>query len=174
MYVPVVAGYENEFGTRTLFPQIYLYDRDAGANYEYSTTTTKWIVSGDWNFITDTLTIQSDANLIALRIYSNQSATATTNATYVIVDDVVITDISCPTDRFISTTIPDSPNLSMQSIGLNMIQKAAAAPTDVHQTYAVGDIIWKITPTTGAAPGWVCTTGGAGGTAVFTEMANLD
>jgi hypothetical protein len=39
--------------------------------------------------------------------------------------------------------------------------------------WAVGDIIRKETPTAGASPGWVCTTAGSGGAAVFKAMASI-
>lgn len=51
---------------------------------------------------------------------------------------------------------------------------ATSAPaTDIGVLYVVGQMILKANAAAGALPGWVCTTAGAGGTAVFKAMANL-
>lgn len=51
-----------------------------------------------------------------------------------------------------------------------------AAPTS-GLSYNVGDFVWNVTPTpssgnTAMVSGWVCTTAGAGGTAVFQPLTN--
>ena len=48
-----------------------------------------------------------------------------------------------------------------------------AVPAWSEWTWSVGDRIRYINAAAGAAPGSQCTTGGAGGTAVFKAMAHL-
>jgi hypothetical protein len=59
---------------------------------------------------------------------------------------------------------------------MDMRMTAARAATIIADTklqFSVGDIIWYTDATAGGVPGIYCTTGGAGGTAVFRNMAPL-
>jgi hypothetical protein len=58
----------------------------------------------------------------------------------------------------------------------NELAYATSPPASVGAgiTYTTGQVIWKKDVAAGGPPGWLCTTGGAGGTAVFKEMADLD
>ena len=171
VYVPAI--YTNDL-SRASRPLVVLYSADAAANIVRSSLDRGMLIAGQWNFFSRTVTIQNDATIVGLIVSPNYTGTATTTDYYIIVDDITVTDATINMDRLVNTTLPEYSGMSSHSSGGNMIMRMASAPTDVDQTYAVGDIVWKTTPTTGAAPGWVCTTGGAGGTAVFTEMGNLD
>lgn len=58
-------------------------------------------------------------------------------------------------------------------IGQNFHVYDSAAPTDADTYWLRGDVVWNTAPSAGGSPGWVCTTSGAGGTAVFRNMAAL-
>ena len=67
---------------------------------------------------------------------------------------------------------------SVQLIPVNFQQYSAAPtgsgpPYSSGNTWRVGDKVYNTGVTSSTNPGWVCTTAGAGGTAVFTAMPNL-
>lgn len=55
------------------------------------------------------------------------------------------------------------------SLGPNKIAWDEAAPTS--GTWVQGDVVWKVNPSAGGEPGWVCTAGGTPGT--WKAMGNL-
>ena len=69
--------------------------------------------------------------------------------------------------------IVDSELNQCANFGGRMVMRSGSAPTDPDQTFEVGDQVWKFTVAAGGSPGWVCTTAGIGGVAVFKAMANL-
>jgi hypothetical protein len=65
----------------------------------------------------------------------------------------------------------DSDIIQTVGLGGRMNMRSDSAPTDVDQTFEVGDEVTKFTIAAAGSPGWFCTTGGAGGTAVFKAKA---
>jgi hypothetical protein len=69
--------------------------------------------------------------------------------------------------------ITDSDLIQTIGLGGRMMMRSDAAPTDPEMTYEVGDEVTKWTVAAGRSPGWFCTTGGVGGTAVFKAKSAL-
>jgi hypothetical protein len=171
IWVPEMAGYENS-ASRTILPNIILTSSvGANTNSTYQSAA-KYFQAGRWNFYTDKLTVQDDATSLYLQIYSNHSGTSN-EVNYIYVDDIQIVEGNVPEAEMINTTFQDAPHLSATIQNRKLILSANAAPTDVDQIFADGDQVWKKTTVAGESPGWICTTGGAGGTAVWAPMPVL-
>lgn len=131
-------------------------------------------VRGAWNLISATATIPADCTDFSINLYIIRNSGTTTGNEYLVADSVyLIEGDGGQTLAVKNGWITDSELNPCQNAGGRMVLRADSAPTDVDQTYAVGDQVWKLTAVAAASPGWVCTTGGAGGTAVFKAMANL-
>lgn len=114
----------------------------------------------------DTLRIISKTNFL-----SDYVAISDTSSMF---DDVNLTLKEVPIQRVINSTIPDAPSLNTKVEGGKLRIIDSAVPTDVAQYYQVGDIVWNNAPTAGGKIGWVCTTAGYGGTAVWKPFGAID
>jgi hypothetical protein len=175
VWVPEIPAYADPWegsATWTHYPSLMAGTYN-GAVYTLSTTNNHDTASGQWNFMTAEVDVTADSQYFTAIVYANQSGTAGTGAEYVVVDSITVVEATVPFSRQLNDDLVDSPLIP--SIGVNgkMVAYAAAAPTDPDMTYEAGDVVWSTAPAAGGSPGWVCTTGGVGGAAVWKAMANL-
>lgn len=173
IWVPDILAYDESVasGARQL-PALYIGDFD-GANAQTSAARNTGYKKGAWNFMeSDVITVQNDATRIDLTIYTNNNgAVNAAGGEFVVVDSVYIVEASTPYRRVLNDDVLDSPYIDAIGVAGRMIYYADAAPADANQVYAQGDRVHKLTPAAAASPGWVCTTAGAGGVAVFKAEA---
>lgn len=121
-----------------------------GSNYTYAT-----IISGGNNIYSNNIINSSTTN--SWRFFSDQSQSVFANNCY----DKVISYHSSftPFGTWLGNQGPDSVGMSQSS----------AIPTT--GTWAVGDVVWNTSPSSGQPAGWMCTVAGTPGT--WKAMANL-
>jgi hypothetical protein len=169
VYTPSIAAYPNS-GSRTILPGLVLSSFN-GSVVVSSTTNNTGATSGKWSFWVGEVAIQSDATDIFLAIYANNSATNADGTEYIVIDSVTICEVTVPASRQIMGDLRDSDMIYSKGVAGLMIAADTAAPTDVDQTYVIGDRVIKSNVAAAGSPGWICTTAGAGGTAVFKAEA---
>lgn len=175
VYVPNIAEYQNNDGSGLMpggaypGPLLQSYNGSVAVN---SSTKNNATARGQWNYVTAQVAVQADATIVSAIIYASQSSNAATGNEYLVIDEITLVDASVPIERQMRGDYTDSALLP-SFYGGRVELYADATPTDTDQIYEVGDKIWKLTPAGSASPGWICTTGGAGGTAVWNAMANL-
>ncbi len=170
VYVPAIAEYPND-NTRTRLPGILVQSYNGSVTVNSPTRNTL-AVAGDWNFMFNEVTVQEDATRIYAVIYVNHSAVLANGAEYLVPGELTICETIVPLSRQMAGDLIDHPSLP-KFVGGRMQAFGTAVPTDVDQTYEVGDIIWKSNVAAAGSPGWICTTAGVGGTAVWKAFANV-
>jgi hypothetical protein len=172
VFIPDIAEFSDDPATRTKFPSIFLTSSNGAVTVD-STNRNARGVKGQWQFMWNELAVQSDATQIILSAYVNQSANLANGNEYIVVDSIILAEANTPFERLMNDDLPDSPMVPTIGVSGSMITHASAAPSDPDQVYAVGDIVWNSAVAAGGSPGWVCTTSGVGGVAVFKAMANV-
>jgi hypothetical protein len=165
---------EETADSNTIYPAVTV--RNA-AGTVIGESTSGYALRAGWNFLHCTATIPASATEIRTEVWLNRSSNNTATNDYILVDSMFL----CPGDVWediYSGRIVQSPMCSGQVVGGNIVLRmtTAAAGTltaDTTQTFADGDTIWYTDPAAAGIPGVVCTTPGAGGTAVFSNMAAL-
>lgn len=171
IWVPDIAAFQKP--TNTALASINSASYNGSVNL-VSATQNNYFKAGEWNFfVSAPLTVQADATRLSINIYVNQSSATVDGSEFVVVDSILLTESTTPMERMINDDLIDSPMIDCTFNGGCMVYRADAVPTDTRQTFGTGDRVAKITPAAGGSPGWVCTTGGAGGTAVFKAESNL-
>lgn len=169
VWVPDIIEYDE--ANRDSHPGVRIVSYNGSVNVE-STDLSNKMVKGAWNFFNSSVAVQSDATRITVLLDANYTSGVATGNEYIVVDSISIVEDRVSLQRQMEGEYRDSPLLPAFTNG-RVELFASAAPTDTLQTYAVGDKVWKSNAAAGGSPGWVCTTAGAGGTAVFKAMANL-
>jgi hypothetical protein len=181
VYIPNLASMDASDGAAPTYPvqlEIRSYDSVTGETSIASSSSNRQIANG-WNFIHCTGTLHSLTDEVRIRVWVNNSSTATTGSSteYVVVDSLYL----CPGDVWrdiYEGRVVQSPLAAGDVIGGRLVVRmtSSAATTliaDTTQTFQVGDTIHYTDAASGGVPGIYCTTGGAGGTAVFRNMAAL-
>ncbi len=169
IWIPDIVEYDEV--ARDSWPDVIISSFNGSVSVS-SVTQSSRMVKGAWNYFFAPVTMQSDATRIDIALYANHDPSNATGNEYIIVDSITIVEAVTSLDYQMRGEVIDSPLITKFTTG-RMVDFGTAAPTDVDQTYAVGDQVWKTNAASGASPGWICTTAGVGGTAVFTAMGNL-
>lgn len=170
VWVPDIVEYDEEQGHPSK-PSITLSSYNGSATV-ISATANHHTAKGAWNYLVAEVSMQSDATRFDVNVYANQQSTNATGNEYLIIDEITVVEATCSEERQMNGDFRDSLALPGFVQG-RMVYFAASVPTDAQQTYGVGDQVWRPDAAASASPGWVCTTAGAGGSAVFKAMANL-
>jgi hypothetical protein len=137
------------------------------------TSTTNSINRNAWNLLKVSYTVPSDATRLDASIFVyGQNGSATGNE-YVVVDSMYLVEGTGQDTSVLNGFVADSDINQCANFGGRMVMRSDSAPSDPDMTFEVGDTVWKFTVAAGGSPGWVCTTGGVGGVAVFKAMANV-
>ncbi len=166
VWVPNLAAYSE--ATRTAYPDIFLRSSNGVSNVD-SGSVLNSSVNNAWNYMYATVTVQADATLIQARLYTNNSVSVAVSE-YLVFDSVSVVNAKFPLDRQMRGEYTDHHTIPQFLGGLMRIVDTAV-PADTQQTYAVGDQWWNSAVAAAGSPGSICTTGGAGGTAVWKAMA---
>jgi hypothetical protein len=167
VWIPAIPAYTEPYDgagtTWTHYPsvQVSSYNGSVLTTSEASNHNT---ANGQWNFMTAEFAVQSDATWFEVQVYANQSATAGTGAEYVVVDSITLVEAAVPFSRQLNDDLLDSPLIGSVGLSGNMIAYGAAAPTDVDQSYAVGDTVLNGAAAAGGVAGWRCVAAGSPGT----------
>ena len=174
---------DNGTGTHTVVPIRYgprvgLRTADAG-------TTTDTVVSSPtarrnrWNFMHAYQIPQTDGIELQVLLYPNQSSEVVpaSGEVYMVVDELYVAEGDC-WERMMEGHVERSSDCSGTFYGgiMNIRTTQAIAGTiiaDTTQIFKDGDTIYYSDVAAAGVPGVVCTTPGAGGTAVFSNMAAL-
>jgi hypothetical protein len=172
VFIPNIAEFSDDPATRTKFPSMIISSFNGSVAVD-STTRNGRGVKGQWQFMWNEVAVQSNATQIILSAYVNQSANLANGNEYIVVDSIILAEANTPFERLMNDDLPDSPMVPTIGVSGAMITRASAVPSDPDQVYAVGDIVWNTAVAAAGSPGWVCTTAGVGGVAVFKAMANV-
>jgi len=172
VFVPDIVEFSDDQATRTKYPSIYLSTFNGSVTVN-STSRSGRNVKGQWQFMWNDLAVQSDATQLTVTAYVNQSANVANGNEYIIVDSIIMAEANTPFERLMNDDLPDSPMVPAIGVAGKMLTRASAVPSDPDQVYEVGDIVWNTAVAAAGSPGWVCTTAGVGGVAVFKAMANV-
>ena len=170
VYVPNISEYSLNFdgsgnALQTAFPSIAINTNGTGGG---TTTSSQTWRPGAWSLFRISSTIPSDATTINFYAGISTAGVAATGNEYIVIDSVYLVEGAYDFDiKVTNGEVTDSDVIQTTGIGGKMVMRAAAAPTDADQTYEVGDQVLNSAPAAGGTLGWVCTTAGAGGTAVF-------
>ena len=144
------------------------YDGTGGTTIASSTANT---TRNAWNLFKVTASIPSDCTTIQAAMVMAMFTGSSTGAETIVIDSCYLVEGDGQDIHIRNGWIADSDNNPCYGIGGLAIIRGDAVPSDVDQAYEVGDQILKRTVAAAGSPGWVCTTAGAGGTAVFKAMA---
>jgi len=126
-----------------------------------------------WNLLKVTYTVPADADRVDAFAYLYGFNGSATGNEYIVVDSMYLIEGNGQDASVLNGHIVDSELNQCANFGGRMVMRSDSVPSDPDMTFEVGDQVWKFTVAAGGSPGWVCTTGGAGGTAVFKAMANV-
>lgn len=161
MFVPNIVEYAD--AGRTAFANIVAESFD-GATVVTGSGNNIGAQRNAWNYVTAEVVVQATATRLGLDIQVNNSGINATGNEFVVIDDATLAEASVPVSRQMIGDLTDSPLIPAIGVGGLMQAVGAAAPTDVNQVYAKGDVVWNTAVVAGGSPGWVCTTGGSPGT----------
>lgn len=166
IWIPNTADFDpNLEAARLTKPAITITTDGTGG----TTTSSSGIANqrNTWNLFKVSAAVPADATYIDVRARMDR-ASASAGTEYIVVDSVFLIEGDLGQDLAIRNGwISESDINPCKSVRGMMRVGGAAAPTDVDQAYGIGDIVWDDTPSAGGTAGWICTTAGAGGTAVF-------
>jgi hypothetical protein len=128
---------------------------------------------GAWNLFKVTATIPIDCTQIEANMTMAMFSGTSTGSETIVIDSCYLVEGNGQDIHMRNGWVTESANNPCIGVGGLAIIRGDAVPTDVDQTYVVGDQILKRTVAAAGSPGWVCTTAGAGGTAVFKAMASV-
>jgi hypothetical protein len=168
VWVPNITEY-NE-ASRTAYPGIVISSYNGAALVDSSSVTTK-MVRNAWNFLTASVTIQSDVTEIYVYLQVNESATVASGNEYLVYDCISIVEDRCSLIDQQNGNYVDS--TSLPSFVNNRIELVYTPSANANIVYEVGDKYWNRTVAAAGTPGKICTTGGAGDVAVWSNMASL-
>lgn len=135
---------------------------------------THHVVPGTWNFIWARLSVVASATTIRVYVYLNRGGVPTTTSDYIVIDEIGIYEDKVPFQWIVQglVTTP-APTIDATCAGGLVTFYTDTTPADTTQTYVDGDRQHYRTITTGQPHTKICSTPGAGGTAVFTSLGNL-
>lgn len=128
-------------------------------------------VRGQWNYLWTETVVQTDCTRIGVALYLQTASSGgdivTAADAYIDLDSVTICEATVPLKQQMEGGLPDAPTIDATVAGgrVLMFTDVAGGSTDATQYFGVGDILEKLTPTSGASRTSVCVTAGAGGTA---------
>lgn len=168
VWIPDTADFD---GNSELSPLAKFYlglyrDGTGGGTAESTHHTT---VRGAWNLVSVSAAIPSDCTRIDCAAWLVTPSGAS-GSEYCVVDSMYLFDGAVNPFALRHGWITNSELNPTVGIGNRMIMRSDAAPTETSQTFEVGDQVLTWTVAAAGSPGWVCTTGGAGGTAVFKAL----
>ncbi len=171
IWVPNISEFNPSNRSTMAGTAVTLFTNGTGGTTAISATTS--VNRNAWNLLKVSYTVPSDATRLDASVYVyGQNGSATGNE-YVIVDSMYLVEGSGQDTSVVNGYIADSDINQCANFGGRMVMRSDSAPSDADMTFEVGDQVWKFTAAAGGSPGWVCTTGGAGGVAVFKAMANV-
>lgn len=156
---------------QTLPAGVYI-DSNNGVTTVSSPDVSTRINAGTTTFASGEVTVQADATSITVRVYANNSGTNAAGTEYVLAQSISILDARVDLERQIKGEYRDS-DILPKFIDGRVQYYDSAVPADADMTYALGDVVWTASPSPGSPAMQVCTTAGAGGTAVFTPTSVL-
>lgn len=167
IWIPDTDDFDpNDLGAQAVEAYISVYtDGTDGGTTNGGTSHT---VRGAWNLMRTTASVPADATRIDVSVYMAMYSGTSAGDEYCVIDSMYIVEGSGQDVAVVNGWIADSDLIQTRSIGGLMYSRNDSAPTDTDQIYEVGDKTEKITAATNDTMGWICTTAGAGGTAVFT------
>lgn len=158
MYIPDITGYST-YGS--LFPEMTIKDDVGESNSQQQA-----FQAGSWNLMDRKFTVDAAATFIQVRFFPNRSGNTIASDAYVIVSEVIVTDVANTNKLICRQWIPHW--LSGRWDGPAYVGYGTAAPTDTDFTFKVGD---RWTNTAPSVDGnnmvlnhWVCTVAGSPGT----------
>lgn len=125
-------------------------------------------VPGRWNFIWTLIDVIAACTRIDVLVYLNRGGTLPDTDAYIVLDSVQIVEDRVPFDYFLHGLVTAAaPTIDAVCEGgsVRMFTDVAGGSTDASQYFGVGDVLQRVTPTSGASWRTVCVTAGAGGTA---------
>jgi hypothetical protein len=171
IWIPDTADFDPAGGaSQTTQVDLGIYFDGTGSTSVRSDSATT--VRGAWNLFRVSATLPANCTRIDIfpRILINNGSA--TGAEYIVVDSIFLIEGNGGQNQHIANGwIMDSDIIQTVGLGGRMNMRSDSAPTDVDQTFEVGDEVTKFTIAAAGSPGWFCTTGGAGGTAVFKAKA---
>lgn len=170
VFVPDLAAFDE--AAATMLPAPVLVSSNGSASVTSAAINNR-AAKGLWNFMHATVAVQIDASDLRVSCFVNQSDNLASGHEFVAVDSITLVESSVPLWKQREGLLRDTAQMYAIGVGGRMVAYANAPPTDVNQIYASGDQVWNAAPAPGVPPGWMCTTGGPGGAAVFKAMANL-
>jgi hypothetical protein len=160
VYVPDIPAYDDD--TRTANPLILLHSYNG--NTSDSSSGTLKTTKGQWNFLYDDFTIQTDCIQLGIWAYANYGSNTMVGDEYIVLDSVFICEgQNISPDRIMMGECIDSPLLPLFFNG-RLIESDNAVPPGTGITYEVGDIVYNSDVAVGNTIGWICTTSGNPGT----------
>jgi hypothetical protein len=125
-------------------------------------------VKGAWNFLWSKIAIPAAATTLKIRVYLNRGGTLPDTDAYIVIDSIQIAEDKANFSDFVAGRCVDSAAIDATCAGGRVTMRTdLTTMSDATQTYEIGDRIEYLTPVAAGNMGAVCTTGGAGGTAVF-------
>lgn len=172
VYVPNIAAFNP--ASRTAYPWVQVQSYNGSVTVSPTDTDNGNATRTGWQFMWSEVAVQSDATRLIVNVFVNNSGNTLTTNEYIVVDSILVCEGG-------AQVVQAMENGDVIESGLNPCRlhgvlaelQGTAAPTDAQQTYAVGDRVWKTDVSAGGSPGWVCTTAGVGGVAVFKALANV-
>jgi len=179
VWVPNLAGMQYPTDASPFIPTlgIFRYDSGGSAGANVAITPNQHVVKGRWNFMhcclagDYTVTVESLALALWPHYSPSVNAPAAPDTPYIIVDSMHLAFGDC-WEAMYEGRIQSSPSATgfVKGGRLTVYKTQANAATmiaDTTQTYKVGDKVIYIDPASGGYEGQVCTTAGAGGSAVW-------
>lgn len=170
VYIPNISAFDpnytsNGVAKRTAFPYVSINVNGTGGST--ATASTYGGKRGGWNL--QRIKVSVPADCTSIYVYLNiQTPAAAVGNEYIIVDSIYIVEGDyAHTTKVTNGWITDSELIQTRGLAGKMVMRSSAAPTDADQTYEVGDQVLNSAPAAGGTVGWVCTTGGVGGVAVW-------
>jgi hypothetical protein len=168
VWVPNITEY-NE-ASRTAYPGIAISSYNGSTFVDSSSVTTK-MVRNAWNFLTASVAVQSDVTEIYVYLQVNESATNASGNEYLVYDCISIVEDRCSLMDQQNGNYADS--MALPLFVNNRMELVYTPSANANLVYEVGDKYWNRTVAAAGTPGKVCTTGGAGGVAVWSNMSPL-
>lgn len=169
IWIPNLSGFDpNQGSAQVIQPYISIFTDGTGGTTTASGTHHNQ--RNAWNLFKVSATVPTDATRIDLSACMSINSGSAAGSENFSIDSCFLVEGSGQDIAIRNGWVSDSDLNPCKGIGGLAIIRGDAAPTDADQTYEVGVEVRKRTAVAGASPGWVCTTAGAGGTAVFKAM----
>jgi hypothetical protein len=169
-----IKGEETADGT-TIYPAITL--RNA-AGTVIGNSDNGWVVRAGWSFLHCTATIPAAATEFRAEVWLNRGANNTAIGDHINIDFMGIAagDVweQIYEGNFVQSQLCTGSFLGGRALWRLTQAAAATLIADTTQVYKVGDTIEYTDPAAAGNKGIVCTTGGAGGTAVFKAFGVIE